>query len=161
MEIDITELNNRIKDRINIDLEYSFSEEQLKGTDIRKLDDLKINGYITKDVLNNICIFLEANGEMILPCSVTLKDVLYPFSFKIDGILEEIESENEYFLKKSENTIDIFPIIWENILMEIPMKVVSDEAKDYTAEGNGWKLITEENSHEEINPALAKLKDLL
>ena len=30
MEIDITELNNRIKDRINIDLEYSFSEEQLK-----------------------------------------------------------------------------------------------------------------------------------
>ena len=98
---------------------------------------------------------------MILPCSVTLKDVLYPFSFKIDGILEEIESENEYFLKKSENTIDIFPIIWENILMEIPMKVVSDEAKDYTAEGNGWKLITEENSHEEINPALAKLKDLL
>ena len=41
------------------------------------------------------------------------------------------------------------------------MKVVSDEAKDVRLEGNGWKLITEKEEEEEINPELAKLKDLL
>ena len=45
--------------------------------------------------------------------------------------------------------------------MEIPMKVVSEDAANYKIEGNGWKLITEDDVHEEINPELAKLKDLL
>lgn len=157
MEIDITELNNRIKNKIEIDKSYSFSEDELQGTEIRKLDNLKIDGYITKDVLNNICIFLEASGTMILPCSVTLKDVLYPFSFKIEGNLEEIEKENEYFLKKSENTIDIFPIIWENILMEVPIRITNND--NVKMEGEGWKLVTEKK--ETTNPAFLKLKDLL
>ena len=28
--------------------------------------------------------------------------------------------------------------------MEIPMRVVSEEAKNYKIEGDGWKLVTEE-----------------
>lgn len=161
MNVDLTELNNGLVDKVDININYSFNKEQLTGTDVRKLDDLKITGYINKDVMNNLYIELSANGEMILPCAVTLNDVKYPFSFEISGELEQIIEEIEDFSKKSENSIDIFPIIWENILMEIPMKVVSEEAKNYKAEGNGWKLITESDAHEEINPELAKLKELL
>ncbi len=161
MIIDITELKNNLCEKIEIDMNYSFTVEQLQNTEIRKLDDLIIKGYINKNVLNNIYIDITVSGEMILPCSVTLKDVSYPFEFTVKGDFEEIIEEIEDFSKKSENSIDIFPIIWENILMEIPMKVVSDDAKDFKIEGNGWKLITEEDNHVEINPELAKLKDLL
>ena len=59
------------------------------------------------------------------------------------------------------NTLDIFPIIWENILMEIPMKVVSEEIDDVKTSGNGWRLITDEENSKDINPELEKLKDLL
>ena len=62
----------------------------------------------------------------------------------------------ENFDKNYRNSIDIFPIIWENILMEIPMRVVSDEAKDYKIEGEGWKLVTEE----EHSSPFDELKDL-
>ena len=161
MNIDITKLNNGLENKVDIDLTYSFSSEELKGTEIRKLDNLKIMGYINRDVLNNLYISISASGIMILPCAVTLNDVEYPFNFEINGELSEIIEEIEEFDKKFENSIDIFPIIWENILMEIPMKVVSEEAKNYKAEGNGWKLITDSDAHEEINPELAKLKDLL
>ena len=161
MNIDISELNNGLVDRVNIDLIYSFSKDEFAGTDIRKLDDVKIKGYINKDVMNNLYLNLVVDGEMILPCAVTLDDVNYPFNFEIAGELSEIMEEIELFSKKSENSIDIFPIIWENILMEIPMKVVSEKAKNYKAEGNGWKLITESDDHEEVNPELAKLKELL
>ena len=161
MVIDITELKNNLCEKIDIDINYSFADEQLKNTEIRKLDNLNIKGYINKNVLNRIYIDITVNGQMILPCSVTLKDVPYSFEFNIKGDFDEIIEEIEDFSKKSENSIDIFPIIWENILMEIPMKVVSDDAKDFKIEGNGWKLITDDDMHEEINPELAKLKDLL
>ena len=161
MNIDISSLNNGIVDKVDVDINYSFDSETLKNTEIRKLDDVSIKGYIDRDALDNIYINLDVKGEMILPCAITLEDVKYHFDFQISGILSEIMEEIEEFDKKSENSIDIFPIIWENILMEIPMKVVSESAKDYKAEGNGWKLITADDVHEEINPELAKLKDLL
>ena len=96
---------------------------------------------------------------MVLPCAITLEPVNYPFSVKISGNLEEMLEEINENSKKIENSIDIFPIIWENILMEIPMKVVSEKAKDIKLEGDGWRLITDEK-REEINPEFAKLNQL-
>ena len=79
---------------------------------------------------------------------------------KIEGTIEELMGENEEFVKKDENSIDILPIIWENILMEIPMRVVSEEAEnsDITKEGDGWKFVTEE---EEKKSPLSELMDML
>ena len=98
---------------------------------------------------------LNIKGEMILPCSLTLEPVNYPFDIKIDENLDEF-IENT---KKTQKTIDILPIIWENILMEIPMKVVSPKAKNMKTKGDGWELITDSES--KANNSLAKLKDLL
>ena len=64
-------------------------------------------------------------------------------------------------LKNIENSIDILPIIWENILIEIPMRVVSEGAEDLSLHGDGWELITEEKPKQEHNPELEKLKELL
>ena len=72
-----------------------------------------------------------------------------------DELLKEINET----LKKNQNTIDILPIIWENILMEIPIRVVGDKNQNLQMEGDGWKLITEEEK--KLNPELQKLKDLL
>ena len=55
------------------------------------------------------------------------------------------------------NTLDIFPIIWENILMEIPMKVVSEKAKDFKINIEGVSF----NKEQEEISALADLKNLL
>ena len=62
-------------------------------------------------------------------------------------------------MKTIKKTIDILPIIWENILMEIPMKIVSDDLSDIKTQGEGWKLITDDSKS--VNPSLANLKNLL
>lgn len=159
MEFDLRRLLSNIDSEVLIDTKYSFSEEELKGTDIISLDDVEISGNITKNNLNDIMINLNIKGVMILPCSITLVPVPYPFDINVDGNVEEMLEELEKFDKKIENTLDILPIIWENILMEIPSKVVSPDAKDIKLSGDGWKLINEEEKNE--NPELAKLKDLL
>ena len=98
---------------------------------------------------------------MQLSCAITLEPVDYPFSLEINDDLTNLIGENEVNIKKSENSIDIFPIIWENILVEIPMRVVSEKAKDLKLEGNGWRMLSEDDIEQETNPELEKLKDLL
>ena len=159
MLIDLVRLKNDIDEYINIDFKYSFGEEFLKQTDLIKLDDVSIKGEITKNSLDDIELHLKIDGVMVLPCAITLKPVNYPFSIEFDKSLEEICEETTENLKKDENTLDILPIIWENILMEIPIRVVGDKNQNLRMEGDGWKLITEEEK--KLNPELQKLKDLL
>ncbi len=159
MIIDLTRLKSGIDKEILIDEVYSFDKDYIKGTDLLELNNVKIRGKISKDSLNNLLINLDLEGVMVLPCAITLKPVNREFNIKIDGNLEEILKEIEENDKKIENSIDILPIIWENILMEIPIKVVSEDARNITLEGDGWRLITDEK-RENINPEFQKLSKL-
>ena len=162
MEYNLLRLKNDLEKFIPVDESYSFLKEELEGTDVISLDDVKVSGEITKDAIDNLYLNIDVKGVLVLPCAITLKPVNYPFDIKIEGNIDELVEENEKSVKKDENTLDILPIIWENILMEIPMRVVSEDAEEELSnlEGNGWKVITEEDDGE-INPELAKLKDLL
>ena len=159
MEFDLTRLLSNVDDEFVIDETYSWTEEDLKNTGILKLENVSIKGNITKDSLNQLVIDVNVSGVMVLPCSVTLVPVDCPFSVDINGNVEEMLEDLDENSKKIQNSLDILPIIWENILMEIPSKVVSPDAKDIELSGDGWKLIKEETKNE--NPELAKLKDLL
>ena len=149
MEIDLNELN--IKPEIDIDTKVKFEEENLKKAGILNMDEVNIKGKITEN-LDEYLLKLNINGKMILPCNLTLEPVDYLFNIEIEENLNEIA-------KNSKKTIDILPIIWENILMEIPMKIVSPKAKNMKTKGEGWELITD--SEDKGNHSLAKLKDLL
>jgi len=161
MNIDLIKLNSGLVDEIVIDDVVSFDNTYLSETDIIKLDNVKLTGSITKNSIDEYSLFLDIEGVMVLPCAITLKPVDYPFKINVDGNLMTILEEIDKNIKKGQNTIDILPIIWENILMEIPMRVVSDDISSYVTEGNGWRLITDEKEPEDINPELSKLKDLL
>ena len=144
MIIDLTKLNSGIEEYTTIDLSYSFSKEELKDSEILELNDVKICGTISKNSLNDYYLDLEISGIMVLPCAVTLKPVNHDFNIKISDNLNELLSEIDKNIKKVENLLDIFPIVWENILMEVPMRVVSSDVSDVPLEGNGWKFIKED-----------------
>jgi len=160
MKFDLVRLNNNIDKYISVNEVYSFTGDELSGTDLLKLNDVKINGEIFKNSLGNIELSLDVEGVMVLPCAITLKPVNYPFSIEISGEIEELMENFEENSTNFQNSIDILPIIWENILMEIPMRVVSEEAKnsDITMEGKGWKFVTEE---EDKKSPLSELMDML
>ena len=156
MIIDITRLKSNIETFIELN---EGLEIDVSSTEIIKLNDTKVVGSITKD---NEGYYIDAvlSGIMTLPCSITLKPTELKFETEIVGNIEEMLEEIGENDKKTENTIDIFPIIWENILMEIPMRVVSPDIDEQTLKGDGWKLITDEETTS-TNPELEKLKDLL
>ncbi len=157
MNIDLTRLFSRIDKEVSVDEIYSFTE--LEGTGVTSIDNVSIKGYIKLNALSEPYLNLDIEGVMVIPCAITLKPVEYPFSIKIEGDLEEIADDNPEKYINSKNSLDILPIIWENILMEIPMRVVSEGADDVALEGDGWKFITGNEKVE--NSELSKLKDLL
>ena len=145
MNIDITRLNLGIDDFIEIDETYTFSKEELQNTEIIKLDNLKVIGTITKNSLDEYIIDGNIKGIMVLPCSITLKPIDYKINTNIEENIDEFYAEISKNFEKGQKTIDILPIIWENILMEIPIKVVSDDLSDIKTKGDGWELITDED----------------
>ena len=158
MNIDLLRLKNNVDKVIEINEDISFDGFDFSGTDLIDLKDVHVSGNLTKDSMDDICLYLSVSGVMVLPCAITLEEVSHNFSFvvddKLENILEELKND-----KKIENTIDILPIIWENILMEIPMRVVSPNAKLDNLKGDGWRFVTDEVKS--VNPELEKLKDLL
>lgn len=160
MVIDVTSLKSGLIEKINLDDTIIFEDDDLIGTGILELKDVKVVGDIVIDSSRNLYINIDIDGIMVLPCSITLKPTDCKFSTHVEGIVDKLLEEINKKVKKSENNIDILPIIWENILMEIPMKVVSDDASLTKSEGDGWKLITDEENGKRVNPELQRLKDL-
>ena len=159
MKIDITKLKNSIEKQIEISEKIVFNDDDIKSADMLSLEPVLVKGIIKKNSFDNYNVILNITGKMVLPCAITLKPVDYPFNISFDEIFSENAEEMSKKIKNCENSIDILPIVWENILMEIPMKVVSPDASYEKLEGEGWKIVTEDC--ESINPELAKLKDLL
>lgn len=156
MKIDLLPLINNRVDIIEIDEQIEIPEEYYKDTDIRKLSKIDVKGSID-DLGDNIFnLKIQISGMMVLPCALSLEDVEYPFEIFIDQNVGEGEEFEENY-KINANILDILPLLWENIVLEKPNKVVKPNVKIKT-EGDGWSLT---DIKEESNNQLSELKKLL
>lgn len=157
MNIDIVRLKNGIVDYIEVSEELEIPEELLSSSSIISMDKVTIEGEIYR-ADDDYELDLELKGTMMLPCSISLKPIKYEFDIKINQNYYESLEEIQKNVKKSNNTIDILPILWENILVEIPIRITDPES-DIVTSGDGWRLVSEDEV--KTNLALEKLKDIL
>lgn len=147
MFIDITRLQNRSTNEFLYKNTIVLDEALYKNTDIRKLSPVEVSADIKRITDTLYKMSLEIKGEMTLPCSITLNDVIYPFDIKTEVKLSNEDEEDEEYVKIIQNNIDIISIIWQNIVLEIPLRVVSEDANNSPVSGEGWKLIREDESN--------------
>ena len=152
MTIDLFNLgvNNKT---INIDSDIIIPNEYLENSGIRRLNNIHFKGNIKKLVDDTYSLEGVLSGTMILADDITLEDYEYNFTSEIEENIEETSIN----LQK---TLDITDILWQNILIEVPSKVVNDKNKNIKLEGNGWRLISEDDLNSKNNP-LSELEDLL
>ena len=147
MFIDITRLQNRSTNEFLYKNTIVLDEALYKNTDIRKLSPVEVSADIKRITDTSYKMSLEIKGEMTLPCSISLNDVIYPFDIKTEVKLSNEDEEDEEYVKIIQNNIDIISIIWQNIVLEIPLRVVSEDANNSPVSGEGWKLIREDESN--------------
>ncbi|GAA0444390.1 MAG: YceD family protein [Bacillota bacterium] len=150
------------------DEKVNVSELETMNNDIRQIEPVRVHGqcFFQGD---QIIFSLEISGEMILPCARTLVDVPYPFDIHADEVfttapyVTEDEAEEEIHPIDGE-VLDLTPLIKENILLEVPYRVFSDETNDQMkspTEGKGWEFISEEKKEKTIDKRFKKLESLL
>ena len=105
---------------------------------------------------------LSITGVMIVPCSITLDDVEVSFHSESEEVFSFVKCEDADVHEAKGDVVELLPVIFQQILMEIPLKVVKPGIKEYP-KGEGWKVIREEDLQEEkekeIDPRLAKLRE--
>ena len=78
----------------------------------------------------------------------------------------EAAEEMDPIVKVEDNQIDLQTAIEDNILLNIPETILTDEEEkeDLYPKGSNWEVVSEQSFEEgkknQINPAFAKLKDL-
>ena len=138
------------KDNYTFDQDIEIPKEYITSSDVVDIKKLHINGSISIED-DRLKGDLEIDGTIILKDSVSLEDVEYPISIKFDDFLEESS-------KKDENKLDLFEFLWENIVLEIPIRFTKvSDLKEFS--GEGWKVISEDD-YSSNNP-LSNLSEIL
>ena len=155
LKYNLNELN--IRKKIIID-EPVYKDDFLDKR-IIDLQNAHVTGEIVEDLTGEYLLKISFSGTMIISDSITLEPVSYEFSTDFEEKLEEIKEIYQDCYDFSKNTLDLKSILWQNIVLEVPISyTVNSDAK---LNGDGWGLLNEKQVEEEIDPRLRKLKDLL
>jgi len=149
MKLNLSELS--YKDKLVIDGEYTFDETYLGTTKIQKLDKVKVEGFIYQNDLDEYKCKIDVAGKMILLDSITLDEIPYEFTILIDDEVPE-SCVNE------QNMLDIMELLWENIVLEVPIRYTKSDADNL--KGDNWKVLNETDEEDKIDPRMQKLYDL-
>ena len=134
MKIDLRKLYSLAS--VDVDGTITFPEERLKSAGIIRLEGASVHGNAIINYEDEIELDLDLSGKMYLPCAISLEEVEVPFATKIEEIIGENNINNNFYL-------DLSDILWENIVLEIPIKVVKEGVHLETSSGKGWSV--EEN----------------
>lgn len=105
-------------------------DEYIKGFgDIIRLDDVVYSGQAVcvSDDLYRFYIHIET--VMYLEDSRTLDEVSYPIILDVEEVFTKdsrfISDDNDYrYIEK--NTIDLYDVVWENIILEKPISITKE-----------------------------------
>lgn len=143
--IKLENINNKI------DVEVDLSE-YIIGTDIIRMSTVEIIGDFEIVDSEEFVFYLDIRCTLVLPCALTLDEVEYFVDLSVEEVFSMNKNDDSNMIEGI--TIDLLPIIWSNILLEKPMRVLSSNAYD--------KVNFENTKFEEedLDNAFADLKKL-
>lgn len=159
-----TDLLQAKDNTISFDETISFDPESLKKTSqIRQLLDVTVSGTLHYEHHDDLVyVDLDIAGDMVVPCSITLEDVTIPFETTSTEIFSFHDEDDENVHATKRDEIELLPVIFQLIFMEVPLKVVKEDLREYP-KGEGWEVVKEDEyesrKKDEIDPRLAKLKE--
>lgn len=166
MKWQIARLLKESTKEIEIDEEVDFSDAVKRNPDIRRMTKVTVMGKGSIFTTERKMEFdLMIKGEMTFGCALTLDDVSYPFEATINPVfiwdIDRYDEDSEDYLVK--DTIELASAVWQEIFIQIPLRVVKDNAHEELA-SQGVKILSEEEMEKEtenkVDPRFAILEGL-
>lgn len=148
---------------VEFDEQFEFDKATIQK--IERLNDLRkiqVQGIGRYDhSLQRFYVDMTISGDMIVPCAITLEDVLVPLEISSTETFAFEKAPNEDAIEVKGEYVELLPVILQLIVMEIPWKVIKEGIESYPR-GDGWEVLKEEEllkEKKEMDPRLAKLKE--
>lgn len=128
MKWSLQQLNKFINQDYSFEETFDFREEVKNIDDILSISEIKVTGEIHVLEFNTFEFDLHIQGILVLEDARTLE----PVDFELDLDIVEyfaVEDNGDDDIRIIEsNTVDLRPVVWENILLEKPIRIVKDES---------------------------------
>ncbi len=132
MNLNLIPLYTKGRLDFNEDIEIPIKDER-----IISIDKVHVEGSIIDNGTDEYELNMSITGHMTLKSSVNGGPVPFDLDIKYEEFIENLV-EN---YKNSSNSLDILPIIWENILLEIPIRAANEDDTFEVSHGNGWEIL--------------------
>lgn len=136
MNLNLITLNT--KGRLDFDEILDF--QNYEDDRIISLENVKVDGFILDNGTDDYELKFNLTGTINLKSAINNSKVPYELNIEYDEFVNNLV-EN---YKKSANTLDILPIIWENILLEIPIRATNNDDTFESTSGDGWEILETE-----------------
>lgn len=166
MQWSLSDLLNLPNGHLEFTEEVTFKPEDLaRYKRIRSITKASVSGSgHYEPSQNRLYLNLNIQGEMIVPCDITLEDVSLPFSTKEDVVYSLVEDSDPDIYPSVNGVVDTLPTVLQLIYLEIPLKVVKEGIVDYP-KGENWEVVKEEDYErsrkEQPDSRLEKFKDYI
>jgi uncharacterized protein len=128
MKWSLQQLNKFYNKDYSFEAGYDFTEEIQNISDILGISEFKVEGHIQVLEYNTFAFDLNIKGTLILEDARTLDPVDYEIDLDVVEIFSVDDNGDEDIRIIDTNTVDLRPVIWENILLEKPIRIVKEES---------------------------------
>lgn len=179
MKWTIQELRKRKENVIQFDDTLDLRDTLMaRDRDIIDVSPIHVKGQLLIEPHDYLAL-VHVEGNVVLPSTRSLEPVVVPLSFDFDEMyMTQDQDENrpealqdELIIPIEHDTVDLMTAVADNILLNFPIQVLSEEEQNGNAmpKGNGWEVISEEDYEQRlasekektVDPRLAKLSSLL
>ncbi len=131
---------------------HSFITDDL--IDLIDISDVSVSGsFQVLEAFEQYLFDVKIQCTLTLACAISLKPVEVPMDFETTlSFATSLIDDSVYLIEG--NTVDLDPVVWANILIEKPMRVVASDAYDEYSE----ELVTLDEEEKMNQNPFGKLK---
>ena len=175
MKWSLAELRKNQNEPLQFDISLDLKSE-LQARDRQILDSTSVHviGFVLVEP-NDYLLHYQVQTTVTVPSTRSLAPVALDLDFNVDEIFmtpeqfQKESSESEEILVLEDQTLDLDDSVTDNILLQIPMQVLTAQEKESEEmpHGNDWRVISEEEYQRQkeekeqntIDPRLANLSN--
>ena len=122
MKWSMQQLYRYINEPLEFEGKVDYTEFVKNCGDIIRMDEVEYSGKCSVIGTDRFLFELSIKTTMYLEDCWTLEEVPFEVDLEVDEIFcKDIDDEDARYIEK--NTVDLYDIIWENVLLEKPIRI--------------------------------------
>jgi len=129
MKWSLQQLNRYSNEDLVFSTEFNFDDRISNVTSLISVSTVLVNGTCRCIGVDRYKFDLHIDATLELEDSWTLEPVPFKIDMDVTEVFDRLDTDDDVRIIEK-NTVDLTDVVWENILLSIPMRIVKEEAKE-------------------------------